>query len=1312
MQPFRGIEVLTLMPFFVTCKVVKYISMRNSFKSLLVALFSVASFATTSHAQALMYEMGTVTDVVYECGTDALFTDNNLDPSGTGGAQNPYTCENGTITFCPSVDGDAVQLQFAVFDLQTNANPNNHDVLYVYDGPDTNAPLVGAGTGNSFQGISYTASFNNPSGCLTFQFVCNNGATGGNIGWAAYFDCVTPCSYPESGVELVSPEPFEDLPEGVVSVGLCPGEDVTFSAATSFGNDGFALDSLIWNWGDGEVETTAVSDGLNVSHSYDTPGEYIVTLTVMDENQCNSTNLQPQQVLVSTIPIFNAEFTSPLCVGSPGYVNGNPVQSVTWTALPPVAVSEEEPLPDDTGIPFVSDLFIDFFDQGQVLEDCDDIEFITANIEHSFVGDLTFWVTCPDGTEVILMENGPSGAADPNGCTPNDVNGNNLGIAAEPFEGWDYSWSMDAEWVLDDADNPDVADPIPSDTYLPCGDLCDFVGCPLNGVWSFTVFDQWGGDDGMLYWWEIGFNPEIVPGVTTFTPEIGLEADSSYWMVNPGDPGVVDISLDDNYVDLLYDQTGEYSYTYEVTNNFGCTWDTTVNITVIEGPQNNVSAGFDQVYCQDPVQLEGSLVNLGASTCAASSGTFNHCYGNNQTESFTYCPDVLGDGTLMALEFNSGELDQWSNDVITVYDGSDNSAPVLGTITGNDDVAGQVFNATNADGCLTVEFTSDAWTSCQDGWIQEIEWCVSCGFTSCGFDWEWQPGESLNDPTSETPTVTDFDGGTTQYVLFLNPIGYENCAATDTVLVLPGIDYSFNEQQPSCLQNDGVLVVELNELVADGPFYIDLIQNAASIQSETFDGSDFVVNDLEPGTYTLQISDDNGCVYNEAVQMNAPAPMTIDVSGDVVICQTASTLLEGSSDQDPAGLWTYYWINGLTGDTASTPDGSYVASPLSSTVYTVFAEDPNGCPTADELINVNVLGELTVDLSATEFICSGEEAQLDASGSFGGSGNGFTFSWEWEGNPLPELSGTQVQHLPPSTGEYCVLLHDDCETPPGTACVEVTIETPLQVDFVADTTVACANGAFAFTNLVDPALISTSLWDFGDDSYAAELNTVHIYEQPGFYDVKLLVQSLAGGCEYEGVKEAYINVYPLPEVGFYANPQPARVPNTTITFDGVQSDNVVSWLWTFNTFSPLGFAIEEDPVYTFPYDVGGFYPVTLEVVDVFGCTNSVTREIEIRDMFNLYIPTSFTPNNDGTNDAFFVQGSDINPEKFEFQIFNRWGEVVFETNDITEPWIGQAANESGEYYVPNGTYMYRVEVHSASEEAVRKEVYGYVMLIR
>ncbi|MAU77240.1 MAG: hypothetical protein CL831_10325, partial [Crocinitomicaceae bacterium] len=101
-----------------------------------------------------IYTMGSGDVIVYECGTDAIFTDDN---SGTLDAQDPYSCTNNTITFCPDVPGDAVQINFLGFDLQTNANPNNNDALYAYDGDSTGSNLVGVGTGNSFVGVSITA---------------------------------------------------------------------------------------------------------------------------------------------------------------------------------------------------------------------------------------------------------------------------------------------------------------------------------------------------------------------------------------------------------------------------------------------------------------------------------------------------------------------------------------------------------------------------------------------------------------------------------------------------------------------------------------------------------------------------------------------------------------------------------------------------------------------------------------------------------------------------------------------------------------------------------------------------------------------------------------------------------------------------------------------------------------------------------------------------------------------------------------------------------------------------------------------------
>ena len=120
-----------------------------------------------------------------------------------------------------------------------------------------------------------------------------------------------------------------------------------------------------------------------------------------------------------------------------------------------VSVNYTTPLDiPDTGIELNVELEVEQFEEGQTLESCADLNSVTVNLEHSFIGDLSFSITCPNGTQVLLMDNGASGTPDPTGCTPEDLGGNDLGLV--DVAGADYSWSMNAEWVLDDANNPSV----------------------------------------------------------------------------------------------------------------------------------------------------------------------------------------------------------------------------------------------------------------------------------------------------------------------------------------------------------------------------------------------------------------------------------------------------------------------------------------------------------------------------------------------------------------------------------------------------------------------------------------------------------------------------------------------------------------------------------------------------------------------------------------------------------------------------------------------------------------------------------------
>ena len=1228
---------------------------------------------------------------------DGFFYDDGILGAVDGG---PYTDQDYTITICPETDGDAIQVVFLAFDLQTNANPNNNDVLYVFDGDDTSAEMVGAGTNNSLQGVSFTASTFNPTGCLTFVFNSNNGATAGAAGWVGTIACVTPCTYPESGYDMTDPEPFEP---GQPSVGVCPGQEVSFDGSSSMG-DGVDLEYWIWNWGDGTVDSTT---NPLTSHSYEEPGEYLVSLVVADENNCTSVNLEIYQVLVSTIPIFNAEFSSPLCTESPGFLDGNPVQSITWTALPPLAVSEELPMPDATGAWFESELYIDFFDDGQTLDDCDDLLGINALMEHSFVGDLTIQVECPDGTQVLIMENNNSGADDCSGG--NDLNGYYLGepddfdgTTPNPGVGYWYTFTEDGEYLLDGADNPDVTgNTIPAGEYGLCGDICDFVGCPLNGIWTFQVIDQWGADNGFLFEWGIDFNPEIVPGVTTFTPTIGADMDSSYWQVSSSTYGVESIDTEADYVDLMFDTPGEYEFVYTVTNNFSCTWDTTVVVEVIPGLGNSVTAGMDQIFCQDPVQLEGAFVGAEESSCSASEGSVNYCYGPNEYSVFTYCPDNPGDGTMMTIDFSSGGVQAFW-DAVTIFDGDSDTAPLLANLDG--DLTGQTFTATNPDGCITIVITSDGWGSCSDGTVEEMNYCVSCGGqVECGYNWTWDPPTYLDDPFSPNPTVTAFDGQPIEYTLLVEPVGMPYCGTEDVVSVIPGFEYSVDFEEPSCLLTDGYVAVDINEPPAEGPWTLTLSEGGTLVQSVESNGGLDVFDNLVSGTYELELSDTGGCVYYMDIVLSPPPPMDFDITPDPTICINGYAVLEVSSDMDPTGEWTYTWDNGLgTGDMQT-------VNPVEDTDYEVFATDENGCLSEPQTVTVQVYDSLNVSLDAPELICGGAFAELEATVFSGGSGAGYTFNWTWE-NAATGSNDPYWVDYPAATGTYCVTLTDNCESPAVTSCETVTIETPIPAAFSSDTTKACVPGVFQFESLVDPALISQTEWFFGDGELSYEANPAHAYLSPGGYDITFNITSLIG-CEYTNFQPNYLQVYTPPYVGFTASPQPTRVPDTEIQFEAVNSSNVVDWYWLFDSINGLGTSDMPHPDFTFPIDVGGDYPVTLVVTDENGCSSQITRIIEIQDMFVLYIPTAFTPNNDGVNDAFFVQGADLDPNRFEMRIVNRWGNLVFETNDINEVWYGPA-NEDSEHFAQDGLYYYSVVVYSLSNPAERKEITGSVLVTR
>jgi len=1201
----------------------------------------------------------------------------------SGGAEgSPYSNTDYIFVICPDNPGDVIQVDFAAFGLSTSPNPNNSDYLTIYDGNNTSFPSLGSYTGNTLQGLAVTGTFNNISGCLTFVFNANlaNGAPG----WEGLISCTTPCAPPTASSEIQNP-----LPDGLEqSVSVCVDAPVTFADNGSLAAPGFTLEQYIWNFDDGTVDT---SSGPIVERSFSEPGEYVVTLTVVDNNGCNSLNLEPLQVLVSTIPIMNVAWEEEICLGSVAELSADP-ESVTWTALPPQVVAGETYLADGAGFSYSTSLVFDFFEPGAVLQECDDLLEVFVNMEHSYMGDLQIQLTCPDGTTVAMLE------------WPNGGGGTFLGEAVDdgsviPGDGFEYAWAPDAilpQWdtpsnwqmssYINNAGQNVTATILPTGTYQSDQNLCNFVGCPLNGEWTLTVIDNLAIDNGYIFYWGINFDPYLYPGVTTFTPIIGMGPDSTYWE----GPFVVNTSPNGNFIEVQPDQPGEYDYTFFATNNFGCTFDTTVTVTVNPGPQPD--AGEDIFLClgQDTL-LIASLMGEELAACSQDAGTYNYCYGNFANNVFTYCPDTQGDGvTFMDISFLQGST-EFFFDQVNIYDGPNTNSSLLASLEGP--LAGQTFVATNPTGCITLQIASDGSVSCQDGFgfIEELVYDVGCSTGGPSYEVEWSPGTSLSSTNETQPSVLGLTE-TTTYTLAIYPTGYPECGSTDQVTVYVGEEVEAGESAVAEFCGSFGLV-NMIQYLGGNP---DSGGTWTNEQGEEVSATFNTLTD-EPGVFTYTVAD-AGCIEEATLEIILNE-VTIAASADTTVCMNGTATLQildvsGNVNQDIE----FVWNNGdFFGETYSFEP---TLNPTPVTVYGVF--DGN-CETNLEQILVFVLPPLQMNLMNDAVVCLADSLELEANNVSGGLP---PYQFSWASDNGESLEGNPIWVVPGEETTYCLTLSDACETSPVADCVTVELEEIISTDFTADITSGCNPIFVNFEGFAtNTSIIAGVLWEFGDGttSYTYPLAS-HFYENPGIYNVTLTLTSTQG-CVYTQTAENYIASWPVPVAAFSTDPQTAYLPDTHFQFNNLSMGHSQS-LWSFGSY---GFSTEDSPEFEFPILNPESVQVQLIVQNTYGCYDTVSRYVFINEDFVLYVPNAFTPDGDGFNDLFVVYGQDVNPEEYLLQVFNRWGEVVFETSNIQEFWDGSYPKDNS--MVQDGVYVWRIEARSLTSSE-KKEITGFVTVLR
>ncbi|MFB6257402.1 MAG: gliding motility-associated C-terminal domain-containing protein [Flavobacteriales bacterium] len=444
---------------------------------------------------------------------------------------------------------------------------------------------------------------------------------------------------------------------------------------------------------------------------------------------------------------------------------------------------------------------------------------------------------------------------------------------------------------------------------------------------------------------------------------------------------------------------------------------------------------------------------------------------------------------------------------------------------------------------------------------------------------------------------------------------------------------------------------------------------------------------LSGGTHSVTVIDSNGCQSTTNFQVDEPAPMDVTLSPvSDTICPNDSITLSASASGGN-GQYIYVWGQGLgTGAT-------HTVSPVQSKDYTVVAYDTAGCSSSEDTLHVEVrdLEVNLLEVNGNGPICEGEMATISA--SYQDEGSNVDFSWDQGvgSGPGPHYV------LPADSTTYTVTVTDQCQnTLTDSLLVGVYPKPPIKV--VAPDAEGCGKVSVKFENDTPRASSTDIRWYFSTGDTLSVPEPELDFTNTGYHSAKLKLTSQEG-CTNIQEKPFSVEVHPVPSAEFEVRPG-KRVSILDPEFRFHYSDPyAVDWTFSFGDGDSSD---QREPVHV--YDEVGTYPVSLKARTLHGCTARTVREVVVEDRFAYYVPNAFSPDGDGINDSFDGEGAAY--VKRELMIFNRWGELIFESHDRSRDWNGEVNGKK----VKQDVYVYKIRVKDHKGNWHEKK--GHVTVLR
>lgn len=507
-----------------------------------------------------------------------------------------------------------------------------------------------------------------------------------------------------------------------------------------------------------------------------------------------------------------------------------------------------------------------------------------------------------------------------------------------------------------------------------------------------------------------------------------------------------------------------------------------------------------------------------------------------------------------------------------------------------------------------------------------------------------------------------------------------DCEITMAVNVdaLPSVTFDVNLTDPLCYEGNTGSIEFTN--IADGTApYNFSIDNGTNYQVNQ------VFNNLTSGIYNLVVMDDNGCETVDQVGLFDPQEITTEFDISSVSCF-------GFDD----GAISFVNTQGGTGnyefsiDNGSTFQIDNQFTDLLEGNYDVVVRDDNGCEIIDN-VNVDSPDALSFDIETTDLVCFENSSGAIEFINLSGGTPGYDFSIDAGANYQTNSLFTDL-----SSGTYDLMMRDDN----GCLLVDQAILTepepieitPLEIDVTCHGYCDGVLGA----NVVGGTPQYNYFWSGnGIDATGIEVTDLCA----GNYN--LYVQDM-NGCD-ESVNMTISQPSPV-IAGFYTEQTELTILDTEVNFTNT-SQGANQYEWDFDDNTQI--SNESNPIHNFPEEVGN-YNVQLVAFNDNNCSDTIRGLVQINDELIFYIPNTFTPDDNDFNEIFVpVFYSGYEPDDYNFMIFNRWGELIFNTKSPNVGWDGSYQGRPA----VEGTYVWKVDFLETMTD--KRHVYsGHINLLR